>query len=202
MKNLTSTLGRLSVGLASVLALGSCSRAEYATLPRSASYLGSTSIAAAPRQAATPAATASAEIVAPAAAAVVPAPADASLATTATLTVPKAAVAPVATVPVATVEAPAAMSAQPKLNLVQRLALAKVTKKVNKLVAKSSQLKQHSATAARGGLDQGLKTALVVLLIGIIVAAFSGVNGIFGVVGGIIVLIGLILLVLYLLDQA
>lgn len=201
MKNTTSTLGRLAVVLAGALALGACNRAEYATLPRSASYLGSTTVASVPRSA--PAATATAPIAAtPAPAAEAPA---AAVAVSPAVTTPAPAV--VAAAPVATPKAeapamaaprataPAATAAAPKLNLVQRLALAKVTKKLNKLAASIPQLKQKDATADTARISGNLRTGLILLLVGLIVGIFSNW------VGGIIAIIGLVFIVLWLLDE-
>ncbi|AMR28713.1 hypothetical protein A0257_17465 [Hymenobacter psoromatis] len=57
MQNLTSALSRLAVVLTGALALGSCNRAEYAFLPKSASYLGTTTAAPKARVAPAPIAT-------------------------------------------------------------------------------------------------------------------------------------------------
>ena len=183
------------------LSLASCNRGEYATLPQSSSYHGVSRVA-------TPGPAKKLPIVA----AVPNAPALAPAAAT-VLAVPVAAVTPpvassvkpaVAAMPVPSPEAPATTVGPPvtprKLNLVQRLALTKVTRKLDKKLARITR-NQHQNAASTTRLDQGLRTALIVLLVGVIVAAFSGVAGIFGIVGGIIVIIGLVLLLLYLLDQ-
>lgn len=199
MKNLTFTLGRLAVVLTGALALNSCNRAEYATLPRSASYLGSTTVASTPRSATaapatvapTPAPAAEAPAATVATAPVVAAPAPAAVAA-APVAAPKAE-APAVVVPRA--EAPAATAAAPKLNLVQRLALAKVTKKLNKLAAATPQLKQKDATANTARISGNLRTGIVLLLVGLIVGIFSNL------LGTIIALIGLVFIVLWLLDE-
>lgn len=199
MQNLTSTLNRLAVVLTSALALGSCSRAEYAFLPKSASYLGTTAAAPKARVAAAPVAT--------------PAPvAQAPVAATAAET---SAVAPeivVATTPAAPRAAEVATPAPPaqaevvaaatvatpapqKLSLVQRMALAKVTKKLNKLAAKSPQFKQGDNTAHTARISGNLRTGLILLLIGLIVGIFSNTIGL------IIALIGVVFIVLWLLDE-
>jgi hypothetical protein len=90
----------------------------------------------------------------------------------------------------------------PKLNLGQRLALRAVTKKLDKLTAKLPQLKQQDASAARGGLDSNLRSAILFGLVGLILTLFGGVSGVFYVVGTILLIIGLVFLVLWLLDQA
>jgi hypothetical protein len=79
--------------------------------------------------------------------------------------------------------------------LVQRMALAKVTKKLNKLADKSSQFKQGDNTANTARISGNLRTGLILLLIGLIVGIFSGL------IGTIIALIGVIFLVLWLLDE-
>jgi hypothetical protein len=205
MQNLTSTLGRLAVVLTSALALSSCSRSEYAFLPKSASYLGTATAAPKARQQApaTPAEVAQAPVVAPAP--VAEAPAVAPEITVATAPAPRVAAAPVAASPAPAQAAPAAVVATPdatvataapkSLNLVQRMALAKITKKLNKLADKSSQFKQGDNTAHTARISGNLRTGLILLLIGLIVGLFSGL------IGTIIALIGVVFLVLWLLDE-
>ena len=204
MRNLTSTLGRLSVVLAGALALGSCSRSNYAFLPKADSYLGTTAAAPKARQQAPAIAATPAAEVAPAAEA---SPAIAPEVTVATAPVvaakPAAAPTVVAAEPAAVAAAPAAEAAAAtvatpapqKLSLVQRMALAKVTKKINKLASKSPQFKQGDNTAHTARISGNLRTGLILLLIGLIVGIFSGL------IGTIIALIGVIFLVLWLLDE-
>ena len=197
MQNLTSTLGRLAVVLTGALALSACSRAEYAFLPKSASYLGTTTAAPKARMATAPVATPAPLVQAPVAApAVAPeivvatTPAAPRAAQVAAPTPPaqaEVAVAPEA----ATIAAPAPQ----KLSLVQRMALAKVTKKLNKLAAKSPQFKQGDNTAHTARISGNLRTGLILLLIGLIVGLFNGL------IGTIIALIGVVFLVLWLLDE-
>lgn len=197
MQNLTSTLGRLAVVLTGALALSACSRAEYAFLPKSASYLGTTTAAPKARMATAPVATPAPLVQAPVAApAVAP---EIVVATTpaapraAQVTAPTPpAQAEVAAAPeAATIAAPAPQ----KLSLVQRMALAKVTKKLNKLAAKSPQFKQGDNTAHTARISGNLRTGLILLLIGLIVGLFNGL------IGTIIALIGVVFLVLWLLDE-
>lgn len=187
MKNPVSTLSRLAVVLTGALALGSCSRAEYAFLPKSASYLGTTT--AAPKvRAATP--TPAPETQAPAA--------TAPEITVATTPAPSAteAAAPVAAVPTPPASAEAPIAAAPhQPSLVQRLALAKVTKKLNKLAAKTPQFKQGDNTAHTTRIDGNLRTGIILLLIGLLVGILNGT------IGTIIAIIGLIFIVLWLLDS-
>jgi hypothetical protein len=99
--------------------------------------------------------------------------------------------------------APVAKAATaPKPNLVQRLALRKITKKLDKLTAQMPQLKKQDASAARGGLDSNLRSAILFGLVGLILTLFGGVSSVFYVVGTILLIIGLVFLVLWLLDQA
>lgn len=189
MQSLTSLVGRLAAVLSCAVALGACNRAEYATLPKSPAYLGTKSVVSAPRPAALAPAAAPAAEVAPVPAA--PAPA-APVATAPTVSTPAVATAP-AVVSAPAVTAPVA-SAPAKLNLVQRLALAKVAKKMNKLAAKSPQFKQRDAAASTARIDGNLRTGIILIVIGLIVGIFSGL------LGTIIALIGVLFLVLWLLD--
>jgi hypothetical protein len=200
MRNLTSTLGRFAVVLSGALALGSCSRSNYAFLPKADSYLGTTTAAPKARHTA-PVAVPPAPVVATAPVTEAPTTIAAAPAVAAPKTVEapaKVAVAP-ATEAAAVAEAPAAATvatqAPQKLNLLQRMALAKVTKKLNKLADKSSQFKQGDNTAHTARISGNLRTGLVLLLIGLIVGIFSGL------IGTIIALIGVIFLVLWLLDE-
>jgi uncharacterized ferredoxin-like protein len=95
----------------------------------------------------------------------------------------------------ATADATVATTAPKSLSLVQRIALAKVTKKLNKLADKSSQFKQGDNTAHTARISGNLRTGLILLLIGLIVGIFSGL------IGTIIALIGVIFIVLWLLDE-
>lgn len=193
MKNLSLTLGRVTLVLATVLSLGACSRTDYAPISSATTQPASTPIAqATPYVPVAGEASATVKAATPAQAAplaVQPAPA-------APAATPVAAAPAVAAVP----QAKAATA--PKLNLGQRLALRKITKKLDKLASRTPQLKQHDASAARGGLDGNLRSALLFGLIGIILLLFSGVSSVFGILGTILLIIGLVFLVLWLLDQA
>jgi len=196
MKNLSLSLGRLSLVLATAFSLGACSRAEYTPLSQAATQPASTPVAqAAPY---VPVASeASATVTAAPAAPVAAAPIAAPVATAATPIAAPAAVAAAPTAATAPKAAPA-----PKLNLVQRLALHKITKKIDKLASQAPQLKKQDASAARGGLDSNLRSAILFGLVGLILTLFGGVSGVFYVVGTILLIIGLVFLVLWLLDQA
>jgi hypothetical protein len=198
MKNLSLSLGRLSLVLVTAFSLGACGRSDYAAVSQAATQPASTTIAQN-----TPyvpvAGDASATVVAAAPAAPVavqpaPVPAEATPAAT-VATAPAVAPTPVA--------APVAKAATaPKPNLVQRLALRKITKKLDKLTAQVPQLKKQDASAARGGIDGNLRSAILFGLVGLILTLFGGVSGVFYVVGTILLIIGLVFLVLWLLDQA
>ncbi len=202
MKNLSLSLSRVSLVLATAFSLGACSRTNYVPLTHTATQPASLPVAqatpyvpvageaSATVKAATPtqpAATTAPVAVAPSVAAPLAAPATSDVAPTS----PAMAAAPQAKT------APA-----PKLNLAQRLALRKITKKLDKLASQAPQLKQHDASAARGGLDGNLRSAILFGLIGLIVLLFSGVSAVFGIVGTILLIIGLVFLVLWVLDQA
>lgn len=198
MKNLPLSLGRVALVLVTALSFGACSRADYAPVVRTATPPASSPIAqAAPYVpvAGEASATVKAATPAPAAAplAVQVAPAAVEAAPLATAVAPAPAVA----------AAPQAKTASaPKLNLVQRLTLRKITKKLDKLASQAPQLKKRDASTARGGLDGNLRSAILFGLIGLIVLLFSGVSSVFGIVGTILLIIGLVFLVLWLLDQA
>jgi len=211
MKNLFSPLTKSIAIAACALTLGSCSRAEYALLPKGASYHGvvraSTPVpAAAPATAAVPATRAEAPASEGAAVSATPAAARVSKGNPAAQTPPAAlAAAAPAAASVATTSAPNASAATPpKLTLVQRLALNKVTRKVDKLVQRAGAARQHDNTAstARGGISGNLRTGLIFLLVGLLVSLFSGISGIFGIIGAILAIIGLVFIILWLLDQA
>jgi F0F1-type ATP synthase assembly protein I len=192
MKNISLSLGRLSLVLATAFSLGACGRTDYAAVSQAATQPASTPVAQAPYVPV--AAEASATVVAAAPAApVAAAPVVAQAAPAATEAAPAPAVA----------AAPAAKATTaPKPNLVQRLALRKITKKIDKLTAQMPQLKKQDASAARGGLDSNLRSAILFGLVGLIVLLFAGVSPVFGVVGTILLIVGLVFLVLWLLDQA
>jgi hypothetical protein len=201
MKNLTLSLGRLTLILAGALSLGACNRAAYSNLSPTDALTASAPVAQ-PQQPQQP--TAAYVPVAAEESAVVKATAPAAPAVPVAAPMPVvAAPAVVAAAPVAPV-APAATAAPtaPKPNLVQRLALRKITKKLDKMASQLPQIKKQDASAARGGLDSNLRSALLFGLIGIILLLFTGVSNVFGILGTILLIIGLVFLVLWLLDQA
>ncbi len=207
MKNIFSPFTKLVAVAACALTLGSCNRAEYAMLPKGSSYHGVTRVATP-----VPAKAPSTVVAAAPAAAEVPAAqqvaaaAPAAVATTAAT--PKAAAKEVASA-VATASTAAAASAiatpAPKTNLAQRIALSKVTRKMEKLVQKSGAMRKHdntASTAETSAISGNLRTGLIFLLVGLLISLFSGISGIFGIIGAIFAVIGLIFIILWLLDQA
>lgn len=211
MQKLTSTLSRLAFVVAGALALGSCSRSEYAFLPRSASYLGTTTAApkvrkVAPAVAVAPA-PAAAEMAAPEATAPVAAPV--AVAPVASVLAASKAPAAVATKAVATAsQSPAAEAttvaaapaAAPKLNLLQRLALNKVMHKLDKQTQKmTARLGESKSAAARSGIDGKLRYAIIFGAISLIFFVIGGSVG--NLIGAILLIIALLFLLFWLLDN-
>jgi len=201
MKNLSLPFAKLIAAAACALTLGSCSRAEYAMLPKGGSYHGVT-------RAATPVPVApqnTAPVAAPAASEAVAITSEAKVAVPTAIAAPTSTQAPaareVAVTPVVqAVTQPAKVAAitAPKLNALQRLTLNKVTRKMDKLVQKSGSARQHDNTASTSktsAISGNLRTGLILLLVGLIVGIFSNL------IGGIIALIGLVFIVLWLLDS-
>jgi hypothetical protein len=205
MKNLSLSLGRVTLVLATAFSLGACGRADYAPLSRATTQPASTIAQATPYVPVASEASATVKAVTPtqsapaASLAMQPAPATVEVAPVASAVAPAA---PVAVAPVAAAAPHAKVATAPKLNIVQRLALRKISKKLDNLTAKAPQFKQRDASAARGGIEGNLRSALLFGLIGIILLLFSGVSSIFGILGTILLIIGLVFLVLWLLDQA
>jgi len=208
MKNLSLSLGRVSLVLATAFSLGACGRADYAPLARATTQPASTSIVqnspyvpvAGEASATVKATTPTQPVAAPLA--MQPTPAAVEAAPVAAPVAPAPVVAATSQAKTASAAAAPVAASAPKLNLVQRLALRKVAKKLDKLTAKAPQFKQRDASAARGGLDSNLRSAILFGLIGLIVLLFSGVSAVFGIVGTILLIIGLVFLVLWVLDQA
>ena len=192
MKNHFSTVSKFAAAAICALSLGSCSRAEYAMLPKGASYHG-VARAATPVPAPAPV-VAAPNPVAPTTA--MPAEAVALSTSAATpvarerVSIEKAAKTAAAATTIATTTAA-------KPTLVQRLALNKVTRKMDKLMQKAGSVRSHDNTAstARGGISGNLRTGLILLLVGLLVGIFNGL------IGTIIALIGVIFIVLWLLDS-
>ena len=204
MKNLVSSFTKLVAVAACALTLGSCSRAEYAMLPKGGSYHGVTRAATpAPAAKTVAAPTVAAAIVTPQPAA---APVVAAASAKATLVKSPAAAKTPAAVPASSATAATvAVAPAPKLSLVQRLAMNKVTRKVDKLIQKSGAMRKHDNTASTSetsAISGNLRTGLIFLLVGLLISLFSGISGIFAIIGGIFAIIGLVFIILWLLDQA
>ena len=205
MNNLSSSFTKLAAVVAFALTLGSCSRADYAMLPKGGSYHGTTrptsSVAITP--ASTPAEGTS-EVVS----AVAPAqPIAAPTAVASAVTKSDIAAKPVTRAEkAAKVVAPATAAAEPtsavvpapKLKPLQRLALNKMTRKVDKLLQKAASVRQHDNTAstAKGSISGNLRIGIILLLVGLLISILNYF------IGAIIAVIGLIFIVLWLLDQA
>lgn len=198
MKHLSASFSKLLAVAACALTLGSCNRAEYAMLPKSSSYHGVARVAA-PVPVAPAASEAAVTVAAPA---VAPTPPVAAIAAVPQAAAPIAAAAvPAPTVKATGVadasDAPAtvvAPVAPRKLSLVQRLAVAKVTKQLRK-ATDGIQLRPKQNAAETQRISGNLRTGLILLLIGLLVGLFNGL------IGTIIALIGVIFIVLWLLDN-
>lgn len=210
MKHLSASFTKLVAVVGCAFTLGSCARSEYTMLPKTSSYHGESRVAtAAPaaKVASTPEA-ATAVVVAPAppvnapevvteqnapasTAAVVPA------APKATTDVALAAPATSADVAATTISTP---TAAPKMTRVQRFAATKLVKKIGKMSG-IPQVKQQLAAAESQKIGGNLRTGVILLLIGLLISLFSGINRIFGLIGAVIAVIGLIFIILYLLDS-
>jgi hypothetical protein len=196
MKNFFPPFAKVIALAACALSLGSCSRSEYAMLPKGSSY-GVTRVATP-----VPAATL-ATAVSPAAETVVsvaPVVAEAPAAAPAVAAIPAAKTTPRAATPAVAVEAPTAIATAPapKLNLVQRIALNKVARKMDKLMQKSGSVRQHDNTASTSNtaaISGNLRIGIILLLVGLLVGLLNGL------IGTIIAIIGLIFIILWLLDQ-
>lgn len=202
MKNFFLPFAKFAAVAACALTLGSCNRAEYAMLPKGGSYHGATRVAtpvpAKAESEAQAAAPTMAETSAPAAVAAAPtAPAEAAATATPAAIAATAAVEASSAVKVTTA-ATTATAPAPKLNVLQRVALSKATRKLNKLVQGSTAARQHDNTASTSetsAISGNLRIGIVLLLVGLLVGIFSPL------IGTIVALIGVIFIVLWLLDS-
>lgn len=200
MKHLFNILPKLTAIAAVALSISSCNRAEYAMLPKTTPYhatYGTTKTVPAPAVASEKVAVTEAPAVdAPAKNAVAIAPAATTPATT-------PAKAPVAAAPAKskTVET-AATPAPRKLNLVQRVAVAKMLKQVDKATAKV-KIKKNNEAAGANRLEGKLRQGVILLLAGLLIEILGAATGIglIYVLGAIVAIIGVVLIVLYLLDE-
>ncbi|QNH63254.1 hypothetical protein [Hymenobacter sediminicola] len=201
MKHLFHHLPKLAAIAAIALSASSCNRAEYAMLPKTspyhATYHGTAKPAPAPVAQQEEIATAEV-ITAPVEEKNIVAETPAAVPAVTPAATPAAKSAAVAS---AKATKPAATSAAPrKLNLVERAAFSKVTKKLDKLASKA-QLKQRYETAETSKIGGYLRTGIILILVGLLISLLSGISGIFGLIGGIISIIGLIFIILWLLDE-
>ncbi|MDO7847068.1 hypothetical protein Q5H92_11915 [Hymenobacter sp. M29] len=206
MKNLFPSISKFAAVALCALAFGSCNRAEYAMLPQGASYHGVTRAAtpvppkaeavAAPATKTVAAPLAPATASEPAAVAAQPTSAPAKVANTAPAAPQTTSPAEISTSTTASTDAAPAR----KLNGIQRLALNKVTKKVDKLVQKVAA-SQHVSTAevAKGGVSGNLRLGIILMVIGALIALLPGL---FRVLGLIVFIVGVLFLLLWVLDQA
>lgn len=194
MKNMFSPWAKLAAVAACALSLGSCNRAEYALLPKSA----------APYHGGQRAATLVPVAVAPVAAPSTPAPVPtvpARLAAKAPAPSPSApavvAASPAAAPPAAEPAVAAEAAPVRKPNALQRLALKQATRKLDKMLQKSTARRSdNTASTQASGISGNLRTGLILLLVGVLVGL------IIPIVGTIIAIIGLVFIILWLLDQA
>ncbi|WP_035561425.1 hypothetical protein [Hymenobacter sp. IS2118] len=203
MKNTFSPFAKLIALAACALTLGSCSRADYAMLPKGGSYHGVSRVATpVPAKAETAAVVATPEAVVAQEVAVASAPA----AVATTVAQPKAAAKTAKVAAPAVASTTAAAAPAPKTTLAQRIALNTVTRKIDKLVQKSGAMKKHENIAATSRLEGKLRQGLILLLVGLLVGIVGGavggsIGGIIGLLGLILSIVGIILIVLYLLDE-
>ncbi|GAA3993182.1 hypothetical protein [Hymenobacter antarcticus] len=198
MKNPVFPFAKLIAVVACALTLGSCSRSEYAMLPKGGSYHGVTRVSTpVPAAAETVAAPVAAPAVATTTAEAQPAAAPVVAAAPVTKA-PAAAKTPAAVLDSPAAAATVAAAPAPKLSLVQRMALSKVTHKMDKLVQKSGSVRQHDNTASTtktAAISGNLRIGIILLLVGLLVGLLNGL------IGTIIAIIGLIFIILWLLDQ-
>ena len=206
MKNLSASFAKITAVVACALTLGSCNRAEYAMLPKSSSYHGvaraSTPVPAKAEAPAMPAVadlktaepTVAPELV-PAVASATPAPLKAATAGPAS---PVGSLAvPTQTITSATQSTVAVPVRKP--NAIQRLALNKVTKKVDKLVQRvTARQYDNTVSTAKSGVTGNLRLGIILMVIGALIALLPGL---FRLLGLIIFIVGVLFLLLWVLDQ-
>ncbi|WP_375434560.1 hypothetical protein [uncultured Hymenobacter sp.] len=202
MKHLFNILPKLTAIAAIALSAASCNRAEYAMLPKTTPYhatYGTTKSVPTPTVAEKDVTVAKTQAAQPAEKLVaVEMPAVGTPASAATpLAAPKA-------------QAKSARLKQDnkpaahRLNLVQKMGVAKVLKQVDKATGKV-QLKQRHETAATSKLEGKLRQGVILLLVGLLVGLLGSIGGVIGnvfaILGSILFLVGVILIILYLLDE-
>lgn len=195
MKNTSSFFSKLVAVAACTLTLASCSRSEYAMLPKGPSYYGSTrasaSVAAVTPTPAAQAPTALqpvAEVSQPVAAAKVQLAPNASAVSVALAS---------------SVATHAQSGSAPKMSLVQRVALSKVVRKIEKVASKSTAYARHGDTAATQKLEGRLRQGIILVVLGLVIEILAAAISSYLVylLGAILILVGGVLIVLYLLDS-
>ena len=195
MKHLFNTLSKLTAVAAVGLSISSCNRAEYAMLPKTTPYHATYGSVAKvePTEATLVVTPVAAPAIQAEKTAAVEAPASAATATSPVVApaTRSARVARTTTTPDATPR---------KMSVPQRALLAKVNKKVDKLVSKTQTMKSKEAASHEeaNALSRNIKVGIILILIGLLLGIFGGV---IGVVGGIVALIGVVLIILGLLDE-
>jgi len=188
MKNLASSFTKAFAIAACALTLGSCSRSEYAMLPKGASYHGVTRPANTVSTSVAPAAVATAPVAAPKAEVAAP------------VAAPKAEVAAVATPAPAKTDATVATTVAPKkLNLVQRAALKALVKKANK----AAKAGDHANTASTQALDSNLRTAILLAAVGVLVEILGIVLGssLVYLLGAVLIVVGAVFFIIWLVNK-
>lgn len=206
MKNHFPSIAKLVAVAACALTLGSCNRAEYAMLPKGASYHGvaraATPVPAAPVAIVTLPSTIPAEVMAPEAVVAEAAPASAKAAAVPVTPVAEAqAKNAAAAVVVAAASSRNVATTNAKPTLMQRIVANKVTKKVDKLTQKFQQNSRlnTASTSKTSALNSNLKLGIILLVVGALVTLLPG--GIFDLIGAIIAIIGLLFILLAILDM-
>ncbi|RSK24312.1 hypothetical protein [Hymenobacter metallilatus] len=191
MKHLSGILHKLTAVAAVAVALTSCNRAEYAMLPKTSSAYHGTQRAVTVAPAANEIAVATPAT--PPTEAVAAAPAATPAAAPAPVTTENAAVAAAP----AKAEKTAPVAKAPKMNFAQKALVAKLTKKANKLAAKTQVSKKSEAASAdeANAISRNIKLGIILLLIGILVGLLIPI------LGTVIAIIGIVFIVLGLLDE-
>jgi hypothetical protein len=196
MKHLFNTLSKLATVAVVGLSISSCNRAEYAMLPKTTPYhatYGSVTKVAPVEASKEATVVAEATPIQTEQAVVVEAPVAATPATTTPAAAP-------ATRSARVVHTTTPDAAPKKMSVPQRALLAKVNKKVDKLVSKAQTMKSKEAASHEdaNALNRNIKVGILLILIGVLLGIIGGV---LGVVGSIVALIGVVLIILGLLDE-
>lgn len=205
MKHLSGLWHKLTVVVAVTAALSSCNRAEYAMLPKTTSYHGTANRAVTVAPTTKITAPVTTQVAAPEA---VAAPTEAPVTaapekTEAVAAVSQAPVVKETNVPTSVAKNKSVKVAKP--TLLQRVAISKMAKQVDK-VANKTLFNKHREAAKVSRLEGKLRQALILGILGLLLevlgAAIGGtIGGVFYLIGAILIIIAIVLLVLYLLDE-